>query len=101
MPNPEAIRLRHMREAAAAALELANGRERLNLSRNLMLAMALTRCLEILGEAASKIGPETRQRFPRGRPWHGRRRHCRQQPAHRVPDAVQLLIRGAGPRSAP
>jgi hypothetical protein len=28
MPNPEAIRLRHMREAAAAALELANGRER-------------------------------------------------------------------------
>jgi uncharacterized protein with HEPN domain len=29
-----------------------------------MLAMALTRCLEILGEAASKIGPETRLRFP-------------------------------------
>ena len=64
MPNPEAIRLRHMREAAAAAVELANGRERLDLSRNLMLAMALTRCLEILGEAASKIGPETRLRFP-------------------------------------
>ena len=64
MPSPEAIRLRHMREAAAAALELANGRERLDLSRSLMLAMALTRCLEILGEAASKIGPETRQRFP-------------------------------------
>jgi hypothetical protein len=42
MPNPEAIRLRHMREAAAAALELANGRERLDLSRNLMLAMART-----------------------------------------------------------
>ena len=67
MPNPEAIRLRHMREAATAALELANGRERLDLSRNLMLAMALTRCLEILGEAASKIGPETaRNAVPRG-----------------------------------
>ena len=54
-----------MREAAAAALELANGRERLDLSRSLMLAMALTRCLEVLGEAASKIGIETRLRFPR------------------------------------
>ena len=63
MPNPEAIRLRHMREAAAAAVELANGRERLDLSRNLMLAMALTRCLEILGEAASKIGPKPGNAF--------------------------------------
>ncbi len=28
MPNPDAIRLRHMREAAAAALEMAAGRTR-------------------------------------------------------------------------
>jgi len=53
-----------MREAAATALELANGRERLDLSRNLMLTMAPTRCLEIFGEAASKKGLETRLRFP-------------------------------------
>lgn len=29
-----------------------------------MVRMALTRCLEILGEAASKVGAETRARFP-------------------------------------
>jgi len=29
-----------------------------------MLAMALTRCLEVLGEAASKLSSEVRLRFP-------------------------------------
>ncbi len=53
-----------MREAAAAALEMATGHERTDLSANTMLAMALTRCLEILGEAASKISDEARLRFP-------------------------------------
>jgi uncharacterized protein with HEPN domain len=31
---------------------------------NTMLIMALTRCLEILGEAASKISPEVCVKFP-------------------------------------
>lgn len=53
-----------MREAAATAMEMAAGHERSELSRNAMLAMALTRCLEILGEAASKTSPEVRLRFP-------------------------------------
>jgi uncharacterized protein with HEPN domain len=52
-----------MREAAAKAMEMASGRERADLSSNEMLAMALTRCLEILGEAAAKISPEARVRF--------------------------------------
>jgi uncharacterized protein with HEPN domain len=43
-----------MREAAAAALEMAGGHQRADASSNLMLAMALTRCLEVLGEAASR-----------------------------------------------
>ena len=53
-----------MREAAAAALEMVAGHERADLSEYTMLAMALTRCLEILGEAASKMSDETRLRFP-------------------------------------
>lgn len=53
MPNPDVVRLRHMREAAASALEMAAGRTRTELDENLMLRMALTRCLEILGEAAA------------------------------------------------
>ena len=52
MPSFDAIRMRHMREAATAALEMAAGCGRPEPSRNLVLAMALTRCLEILGEAA-------------------------------------------------
>jgi uncharacterized protein with HEPN domain len=64
MPSPDAIRLRHMREAVASALEMADGRERLDLTVNMMLAMALARCLEILGEAAAKVTPDVRVRFP-------------------------------------
>jgi len=64
MPSFDAIRMRHMREAAAAALEIAAAYKRPELSRNQVVAMALTRCLEILGEAASKMTPEARLRFP-------------------------------------
>jgi len=53
-----------MREAVVTALEMAAGHDRADLSTNTVLAMALTRCLEILGEAASKIGPEVRTKFP-------------------------------------
>jgi uncharacterized protein with HEPN domain len=53
-----------MREAAVTALEMAVGHGREDLSTNIVLAMALTRCLEILGEAASKIGPDVRARLP-------------------------------------
>jgi uncharacterized protein with HEPN domain len=49
-----------MRDAAASALEMAVGRHRSELTGNTMLSMALTRCLEILGEAASRVSPETR-----------------------------------------
>ena len=64
MPNPDAVRLRHMREAAATALEMTIGYDRADLSTNTMLAMALTRCLEILGEAASKMSTDSSDRFP-------------------------------------
>lgn len=53
-----------MREAASAALEMAAGRSRQDLDEDMMLCMALTRCLEILGEAASKISLETRTQLP-------------------------------------
>lgn len=64
MPNPDVIRLRHMREAAASALEMAAGRTRAELDGNVMLSMALTRCLEIVGEAAAKVTSATRAQLP-------------------------------------
>lgn len=42
-----------MREAAASALEMISGHGRPDLDSNTMLSMALVRCLEIVGEAAS------------------------------------------------
>ena len=68
MPNPDAVRLQHMREAVMLASEMASGRNRKDLTSDPMLAMALTRCLEVLGEAASKLSEEVRLRFP-GIPW--------------------------------
>lgn len=53
-----------MREAAAYAQEMAASRTRSDLDENVMLRMALIHCLEILGEAASKVTPETRAQIP-------------------------------------
>jgi len=46
------------------ALKMASGRNRQDLTSDSMLALALTRCLEILGEAASKLSDEVRPQFP-------------------------------------
>ena len=53
-----------MREAAGYAQQMVASRTRADLDTDVMLSMALGRCLEILGEAASKLTPETRQRYP-------------------------------------
>jgi uncharacterized protein with HEPN domain len=42
---------------------MADGRSRTELSDDAMLAMALTRALEILGEAASRLSDQARLRF--------------------------------------
>jgi uncharacterized protein with HEPN domain len=64
MRNPDAVRLRHMQEAVTLALNMAGGRSQPDLASDPMLAMALTRCLKILGEAASKLSAEARHQFP-------------------------------------
>ena len=64
MPSPDVVRLRHMQEAITLALKMASGRRRQDLTSDSMLAMALTRCLEVLGEAASKLSDEVRLPFP-------------------------------------
>jgi uncharacterized protein with HEPN domain len=69
MSKADAVRLRHMMEAAEEALSFAQGHARHDLDQNCMLSMAITRCIEIIGEAAAKISPETKARCPefRGR----------------------------------
>jgi uncharacterized protein with HEPN domain len=57
-------RIGHMIEAAEQALSFAQGRCRADLDHDAMLSMALTRAVEIVGEAAAQVSEEGRQALP-------------------------------------
>lgn len=58
-----------MLDAARRACELAKGIEVSRLDAEAVTALALTRLIEILGEAAKNVTSETQARFPEI-PWH-------------------------------
>jgi uncharacterized protein with HEPN domain len=49
-----------MLEASREAAAFARGEDRESLKRDRVLMLAAVRCIEIIGEAASKISPELR-----------------------------------------
>lgn len=53
-----------MVEAARQCLVFVEGRERVELDTDIQLRFALLRALEIVGEAASRVTPETRAAHP-------------------------------------
>src|SRR5882672_7468692 len=53
MPIPDEIRLRHMLDAARKAAELVRGKSRTILDQDEVVALALVRLVEIIGEAAT------------------------------------------------
>ena len=57
-------RVCHMIEAAEQALTFVAGRERADLDRDAMLLLALTRAVEIVGEAAGKVSEAARGELP-------------------------------------
>jgi uncharacterized protein with HEPN domain len=57
----DATRLRHMRDAAEEALAFVEGKQRDDLDADRQLVLALTKCIEIVGEAASQITVQTKQ----------------------------------------
>ena len=61
-------RLQHMLNAAQKAIRFTKGKQREDLDADEMLALALVRLLEIIGEAASKVSEETRNTEP-SLPW--------------------------------
>ena len=68
MRPEDVVRIRHMIEAAETARQFVAGRERPDLDRDRMLLFALVRAVEIIGEAAAKLAPETRASAP-SVPW--------------------------------
>ena len=55
MQRHDEIRLRHMLDAAKEALEFAVGKSRKDLDDDRMLTLAITKSIEIIGEAATKV----------------------------------------------
>ena len=63
-----AVRMGHMLDYVREAWQMAEGRSRQNLDCDRQLALALTRLLEIVGEAAAQVPPEVRKQHPQI-PW--------------------------------
>ena len=68
MHRDEIIRLRHMLDAARAAILSARGRTRPDLDRDPVWALGIVKCVEIVGEAAARVSEGTREKH-NGIPW--------------------------------
>jgi uncharacterized protein with HEPN domain len=64
MTPPDDARLRHLREAAEKAIAFSHGRTRQDLDTDELLRLALTKLVEIVGEAAKLVSDETRKQYP-------------------------------------
>ena len=64
MFRDDAIRLRHMLDAAHEAIAFAQGHTRNHLNSDRKLVLALVKDVEIIGEAAYQISPATRDQLP-------------------------------------
>jgi len=68
MRPEDATRIRHMIEAAESAQRFIAGRTRADIDTDEQLRFALVQAVQIIGEAASRILPETRSAIP-SVPW--------------------------------
>lgn len=62
------VRIQHMIGAAQSVERFLVGRHRLDLDQDEMLRFALTRAVQILGEAASRVSPQGQLALP-NLPW--------------------------------
>jgi len=53
-----------MLESSRDALKFIEGKNRLGLSNDRILVLALIKCIEIVGEAAARVSPAGRERIP-------------------------------------
>ena len=62
------VPVQHMRDHAKEAMALSEGRRRADLDLDRMFELALTRLMEVLGEAARRVPDDFRARYPHV-PW--------------------------------
>ncbi len=65
MFRDDVTRMRHMLDAAKEAVGFMQGCDRSALERNRVLALGLLKSIEIVGEAATRVGAERQGRYPR------------------------------------
>jgi uncharacterized protein with HEPN domain len=75
--HDDSTRLRHMLDHAVEACQMIRGRARSDLDQDRQLNLALVRLMEIIGEAAGRVSPET----------------CASEPEIPWPDIVSLRNR--------
>lgn len=62
--QPDDVRLLHIRDAAETTARFVAGRTREDLATDDMLRLALTKLVEIVGEAAKQLTSSGRQKYP-------------------------------------
>ncbi len=62
--HEDLVRLKHMRDYAREAVDLAEGLTLESFKADRMAQLALIHLVEIVGEAASRVSPETRSAVP-------------------------------------
>ncbi|MCA1694404.1 MAG: DUF86 domain-containing protein [Actinobacteria bacterium] len=67
-PPEDRARLAHLREAAEKAVGFSQGTTRRSLVDGELLRLALTKLVEIVGEAAKQVSEQTRKAYP-SVPW--------------------------------
>lgn len=60
----DTLRLQDMLTAAHEALTFASGKSEDDLALDRQLTLALLKCVEIIGEAAARVGEDSRSRYP-------------------------------------
>ncbi len=68
MPPADATRLCHMRDAIGKVQTFLHGRQRSDLDTDEMLALAVVRLLEVIGEAAKAVSADVKDAHP-SVPW--------------------------------
>lgn len=64
MSRADVVRLRHMIDAAKDAVFFSEGKQASDLATDRKLSLALVKSIEIIGEAATRVSPETRSKSP-------------------------------------